>query len=87
MKQYIWNLATALSQLINTLGGGDPNQTVCSSAWYNKKERQIKLFNFLFRWQSHNHCKESYLNDVRFAKKLLSKYQVHVLPNGHEESQ
>lgn len=68
LYQYVYNLAVALDQLVNTLTGGDPDETISSRVGKSQANGRIlghvfaviinALFYVLdgFRW---DHCKRS----------------------------
>ena len=66
MKRYILNVLIAIDQLINTLIGGCPDETLSASAW--RGEQQGKLFpcifrpviDFLFLPFERDHCSKAY---------------------------
>lgn len=45
MKRYIWNLLISIDQLVNTITGGDPDETISSRC--GKKARQGHKFSIL----------------------------------------
>jgi len=72
MKNYLWNVLEALSQLLNAVLGGNPNITV-SAAAYLKRDRYPWLYrgiNAVFFWQE-NHCRDSWVSDIIFARRAL----------------
>ena len=67
MKQYLLNILIALDQLLNTLIGGWPDETM--SSWAYRVHRDGKPWGFLapvidaiFFWQP-SHCAQSYLSE------------------------
>jgi len=59
IKQYLYNILLSLDQLLNTILGGDPDET-CSSRvgkYYNGSIFH-KAINKIFFWQK-DHCAES----------------------------
>lgn len=61
LKRYLWNLLLALDQFVNTLAGGDPDETISSRA--DKAQRAGKawgcvLCRLLSKLQK-NHCRQS----------------------------
>lgn len=59
---YFWNFLVAIDQLVNTLLGGDPDETLSSRMGKNVKEGRCKLCKivcyFLNKIDS-NHCEKS----------------------------
>ena len=82
MSAYIWKVSAALSQLLNALIGGDPNLTLSSRAFINRRRCRYPylLFNTLFFWQK-DHCQQSWEDDVRFAHHVIALLSV----EEHEE--
>jgi len=62
VKQYLWNILVAIDQLINTVAGGDPDETL-SSVMGKKIKRNIcpicKLICFFLSQIDPNHCEKS----------------------------
>lgn len=62
---YILNVLIALDQLINTLIGGSPDETLSARAYRNEQQGKVlgKVFrpviDFIF-WFDKEHCKTSY---------------------------
>lgn len=69
LKQYVKNVLIALDQLINTVIGGRPDETMSSRCYRNAQKYwyarggQIVL-DFIFRPWGKNHCYESYMSEV-----------------------
>ena len=66
---YLTNIVIGIDQLINTLIGGEPDETLSSHAW--RMERDHKPWGFLrfvidmlFFWQM-QHCRDSYESERR----------------------
>ncbi len=61
MGQYLRNLLISLDQLMNTILGGNPDETLSSRA-YHLKQKGIywyaNIINGIFFWQQ-DHCEES----------------------------
>lgn len=75
MKTYLIRIATSLSQLLNALLGGHPDRTVSARA-YLESDRLgwhivYRTINTVFFWQK-DHCFESHLADIDFAKEVLN---------------
>ena len=70
LKRYVLNLLIALDQLVNTLIGGAPDETLSASAWIG--ERQGKLLPRIFRPMidllflpfERDHCQRAYQAEV-----------------------
>jgi len=63
-------IGDACSQLVNTLIGGHPNESLSGRA-YRTQSPWANIIDRLF-WFDHEHCKQSYLNDVRYASWLMN---------------
>lgn len=81
MKTYLLNNAISVDQLLNTILGGAPDETLSSRAYRADMDGKIlgKLLrptiDLLFFWQAH-HCHESYLSEIRRSqqpKKLFGE--------------
>lgn len=65
MKQYLWGIFIALTQLLNALLGGWPDETTSSRAWRLEQQgsaagRVARIaIDTLFFWQR-GHCESSY---------------------------
>lgn len=77
MKQYLLNNAIAFDQLVNTLLGGSPDETMSARAF--RSEQQGKLLGKFFRpiidllfWFDVNHCNKAYL-----AEKYRQQFPTH----------
>lgn len=75
MGTYLWNLLEWGSQGLNAIFlAGNPNMTVSARCYMNSARPgwsvAYRVINKLFFWQE-NHCKQSYEEDVRFAKSIL----------------
>lgn len=69
MKQYLLFNLISVDQLINTLLGGHPDETLSSRAY--RTEQQNKYLGKLFRplidyllWFDKNHCKKAYFAEI-----------------------
>ena len=60
-------LLIAVDQLINTICGGWPDETLSSRAWRlkteGKKSWPCELIDLIFFWEE-NHCYESYKSEI-----------------------
>jgi len=75
--RYGLRVGNAISQLINTLVGGDnPNESVSGRAWRERRRfgwKQTRIvIDFLFSPFHKNHCQTSARNDVRRARSLIA---------------
>lgn len=73
MLQRLIKLGDATSQLINTLFGGHPNESISGRA-YREKRPWERWINTLL-WFDKDHCRVSYENDVKWAGKLLAEHR------------
>ena len=71
--KYIFNVAAALSQLLNAVVFlGDCNETVSGRCYREKRTWAVKLIDTLFFFQP-EHCLHSHLADRIFARKVLGQ--------------
>jgi hypothetical protein len=67
MRKYLLHILIALDQLVNTLFGGFPDETISAAAWrwelQGKRSWPRKLIDKLF-WFDHNHCERSYMSEL-----------------------
>lgn len=68
IKRYLWNLLIAVDQLINTLAGGDPDETISSRigkivALQNGKRTGLYYFCKMLSLIDHRHCEKSIEHD------------------------
>jgi hypothetical protein len=68
---YLGNLWTSFSQVINAICGGKPCETLSSRA-YRADNWVTKVINKVFFLED-NHCQASFFDDVEDAKWLVSK--------------
>ena len=59
----------ALSQLVNTIMGGHPNESISGRA-YRENTKLEGIIDSIFFFQ-YRHCKTAYLNDVAYARLLI----------------
>lgn len=67
MARYVWEVARAVSILLNTLTGGESRETLCGRCYRNRHTNTaaalgVALFNALFFWEI-NHCRRSSVAD------------------------
>ena len=68
---YLINIATALSQLLNAaVFIGDPNETLSGRCWREDRMWAVCVIDILFFFQQ-EHCYNSHLADRVFARKIL----------------
>lgn len=66
MARYILNLLIALDQLINTLIGGYPDETLSASAWLGEQQGKMiprimrPVIDFLFIPFERDHCRKAF---------------------------
>ncbi len=64
MKKYVRNIFISLDQFVNTIFGGDPDETVSSRLGKNYQNSFLERFvDWLFRKQKKNHCENSVEQD------------------------
>lgn len=74
MIKYLIGVGDALSQLLNkVLLDGHPNESLSGRAW-RTQSRWYKVIDAVF-WFDSDHCKTAYLNDLAYAKTLISEGQ------------
>jgi len=72
MSTYFKNITTCLSQILNTIIGGNPDMTLSSRAYVSARKGNKygiffeKVINYTFFWQN-EHCFFSWMQDVRYA--------------------
>lgn len=58
--KYIINILISLDQLVNTICGGSPDETISSRLERNYDDSWMeKSVNWLFKWQGGEHCEKS----------------------------
>ena len=69
-KAYLWRLAVACDQLLNTVAGGFPDETFSARAWQRGHIDQVaawlpvvSLVDLVFFWDA-NHCATSYESEA-----------------------
>lgn len=70
LKDYCFNVAVALDQLVNTLIGGHPDETMSSRCyrnsqkyWYAKAAQ--RFLDFIFSPWGSDHCKQAYESELK----------------------
>lgn len=56
LKKYLFNILIAIDRLVNSVIGGDPDETISHRA-YDHYPRLAKVINWLFR--NKKHCEEA----------------------------
>ncbi|WP_291952694.1 hypothetical protein [Campylobacter sp.] len=81
IKNYFYNLAVAIDQLFNALFNGYPDETISSRSyrlskkyWYAKYA--MNFIDFLFLWQTQNHCEKAYKNELKRKHFPLSQEEL-----------
>ena len=75
---WISNLLITLSQALNSIVlFGNPNETFSARAWRGRTSSKawkttVKVIDALYFWEE-DHCLNSHLADVAFAKKVLQQ--------------
>jgi hypothetical protein len=81
----LWLILAAVSQVLNALLGGSPDQTLSARALMNQRRRRwqvtYRALNALFFWQD-DHCLRSFLADERNAHEYLEQIALWRLNNG-----
>jgi hypothetical protein len=79
-KTYLGNILTSLSQSVNTIFGGHPDESLSARAYKNQHVygwNIIKIIADRIFFFEKNHCKNSYLADLERAN--------YILQNNHEQ--
>lgn len=64
LKKYLWNILISLDQLVNTILGGDPDETISSRI--GKRQRKGKIAYWLCRMLhmiDPHHCRDAIEED------------------------
>ena len=75
MKAYLLRIGDALSQLGNTILGGEANESISGRAYREQRKHMFIIDGFFAWFGDYNHCRESYLNDVKYAGRLLASHR------------
>ena len=73
--KYILNILIAFDQLINTLVGGYPDETLSASAYLGEREGKIygrifrPLIDFLFLPLQRDHCRRAFESEYNFSQR------------------
>lgn len=64
VKKYFWNLLISIDQLVNTIFGGDPDETISSRAGKDRKINKFaKILSRFLNWVDSNHVEKSREDD------------------------
>ena len=63
MKSYLHNLIISMSQLINVIFRGKPDETLSARAWREQRKLLVTMINSFFFWQN-NHCRGAYAQEI-----------------------
>ena len=80
MKQYLLNIAIALDQVLNTLRGGSPDETLSAAAWRTEQKGRWlgrvfrPLIDLVFALFEKDHCRKSFESE-RSGRHLPKEYQ------------
>ena len=80
MKTHLTRIAAWMSQTVNLwVLFGHHDQTVSARCYVNRSCRgwrhAYRVINAIFFWQE-DHCKESFLADVKFARQILKECKI-----------
>lgn len=73
--RYILNVLIAADQLVNTLIGGYPDETLSASAWLGERDGKIggrifrPVIDFLFLPFERDHCKRAFESEFQFTQR------------------
>lgn len=70
-KQYFLNLLIALDQGVNTVFGGDPDETISSRLWRHRDNPVAGFFVRLLNVVEPDHCQNSLEPDDRHTTEVL----------------
>lgn len=73
LLDYFTRIIAALSQLLNTLGGGNQNESISSRAHRRKWTQIEKIIDSVLFWEE-GHCKKSFENDLGYCREFLKSY-------------
>ena len=75
MLRYVLNILIAIDQLINTLVGGYPDETLSASAYLGEREGKIygrifrPVIDFLFWPLQRDHCRRAFEAEFNFSQR------------------
>lgn len=75
MGRYILNILIALDQLINTMVGGYPDETLSASAWLGEQQGKLipcimrPVIDFLFWPMERDHCKRAFESEYNYSQR------------------
>lgn len=73
--RYVLNILIALDQLVNTLIGGYPDETLSASAYLGEREGKFygrifrPVIDFLFWPFQRDHCKRAFETEYRYSQR------------------
>lgn len=69
---YLMRVGDAVSQLLNvSLLNGDANESISGRAYREQWTLAVHVIDFLFLWDSPEHCRDAYNADVERARVLV----------------
>lgn len=69
-------LGDAFSQFLNVLiFGGDSNHSISGDAYRFKRERLMRMLDWVFYPFESEHCRKAYFHDVAKAVKLIAEHE------------
>lgn len=73
MRRFYHRVGDALSQLGNTIFyGGEANHSICGDAWFKRRRRSERFWNWVFAWLEPDHCRAAHYRDIdRMAERLV----------------
>ena len=74
LLDYFTRVLAALSQLLNTLGGGNQNESISSRAHRRKWTQVEKVIDSVLFWEK-GHCKKAFENDLEYCHKFLLSHK------------
>ena len=63
LRKYIWNILVSIDQFINTLLGGDPDETISSRCAKNRNRWPWKPLAWFLEWLSPGHLERAEEDD------------------------
>lgn len=73
--RYILNVLISIDQLVNTLIGGYPDETLSASAWMGERDGKIggrifrPIIDVLFLPFERDHCKRAFESEYNFSQR------------------
>lgn len=75
MTRYLLHVLIAIDQLVNTLIGGYPDETLSASAYLGEREGKIygrifrPIIDFLFLPFQRDHCRRAFESEYNFSQR------------------